>query len=33
VLKELVLNNGAELPEQAVDKLVRRSRDLPACAP
>jgi uncharacterized protein (DUF2336 family) len=29
VLKELVLNKGAELPEQAVDKLVRRSRDLP----
>ena len=30
VLKELVLNKGAELPEQAVDRLVRRSRDEPA---
>ncbi len=30
VLKELVANNGAELPEQAIDKLVRRSRDEPA---
>jgi uncharacterized protein (DUF2336 family) len=29
VLKELVLNRGAELPEQAMDKLVRRSRDIP----
>jgi len=27
VVKELVANPGAELPEQAVDKLVRRSRD------
>jgi uncharacterized protein (DUF2336 family) len=29
VLKELVVNRGAELPEQAIDKLVRRSRDVP----
>jgi len=27
VVKELVANSGAELPEQALDKLVRRSRD------
>ena len=33
VLKELVSNNGAELPEQAIDKLVRRSRDVRALCP
>jgi len=33
VLKELVANTGAELPEQAIDKLVRRSRDEPALCP
>ncbi|MEZ6001485.1 DUF2336 domain-containing protein [Hyphomonas sp.] len=33
VLKELVVNRGAELPEQAIDKLVRRSRDVPELCP
>lgn len=33
VIKELVINKGAELPEQALDKLVRRSRDLPVLCP
>ncbi len=33
VVKEMVANPGAELPEQAVDKLVRRSRDETALCP
>ena len=33
VVRELIANRGADLPEQAIDKLVRRSRDDPALCP
>ena len=33
VVKELISNHAAELPEQALDKLVRRSRDETALCP